>query len=235
MKHLKLFESFKEKDIHAICREYGIKNYTINEDGSIDVDGNAHLSFKKDLTKLPLKFRNVTGNFYCCDNELTSLEGCPESVGGGFYCHDNELTSLEGCPEKVGGNFACFDNKLITLKGSPKSVGGFFYCQDNQLPSLEGCPEYVGGDFACTDNNIRSFDHLPVIGGSKIFFVDNPINSIWILFKDYNKIELFNYYDIIRDDYVIIFDRLKCFLDEIDVYLYDNNIKSIQNAGYVIK
>ena len=83
MKHLKLFEAFKEEDIDAICRKYNIRNYTINEDGSINVDGNVDLKYKK-LTKLPLKFKNVSGGFYCHDNQLTSLEGCPESVGGDF-------------------------------------------------------------------------------------------------------------------------------------------------------
>ncbi len=37
MKYLKLFESFE--DIDKICKKYSIKNYTINTDGSIDVDG----------------------------------------------------------------------------------------------------------------------------------------------------------------------------------------------------
>jgi len=41
-----------DKEIHKICKEYGIKNYTINTDGSIDVDGYVNLS-KKRLTKLP--------------------------------------------------------------------------------------------------------------------------------------------------------------------------------------
>ena len=40
MKYIKVFENFKtEKDIHNICNKYGIINYTINKDGSIDVDG----------------------------------------------------------------------------------------------------------------------------------------------------------------------------------------------------
>jgi hypothetical protein len=200
MKHLKLFESFKEKDIHAICREYGIKNYTINEDGSIDVDGNAHLSFNKDLTKLPLKFRNVTGNFYCCDNELTSLEGCPESVGGGFYCHDNELTSLEGCPESVVKNF---------------------YCSVNKLTSLEGCPKSVGGNFGCHYNEIITFEHLPYSIGGYFDCRSNPIYEIWNLFRDYSKIEFLNDCDAIRepdnnsDKPIIILDRFNYFLEEI--------------------
>lgn len=98
-------------NIDKICREFGITNYTINEDESIDVDGNVDLSNKK-LIKLPLKFRNVSGNFYCFYNQLTSLEGGPTHVGGNFYCSDNQLTSLEGCPTHVGGYFNCSNNQL---------------------------------------------------------------------------------------------------------------------------
>ena len=43
MKHLKLFESFK--DIDSICDEYGIKDYTINDDGLVDVDGDVDISY----------------------------------------------------------------------------------------------------------------------------------------------------------------------------------------------
>jgi len=132
MKYLKsynkLFES--EKSIHDICREYRITNYTINDDGSIDVDGNVNLS-DRELTKLPLKFRNVSGYFYCSDNELTSLEGSPISVGRDFYCYRNELTSLEGSPSSVGGHFWCDNNKLTSLEGCPRSVGGGFSCLSN--------------------------------------------------------------------------------------------------------
>ena len=52
-----LFESFNE--IQKICQEYGIENYTINTDGSIDVDGDVSLKYKE-LTKLSVKFRNAS-------------------------------------------------------------------------------------------------------------------------------------------------------------------------------
>ena len=133
MKHIKLFESFN--DIESICSKYGITNYTINTDGSIAVDGDVNLVDKK-LTKLPLKFGNVTGGFYCNNNQLTTLEGSPKEVGGGFYCSYNQLTTLEGSPKEVGGNFYCNNNKLTTLEGSPKEVGGDFYCNHNKLPKL---------------------------------------------------------------------------------------------------
>jgi hypothetical protein len=60
MKHLKLFEAFE--DIDSICKKFGITNYTINPDGTVDVDGDVDL-YNKGLTKLPLKFGKVTGYF----------------------------------------------------------------------------------------------------------------------------------------------------------------------------
>jgi hypothetical protein len=85
-------------------KKYGIKNYTINSDGSIDVNGNVALG-NLGLKKIPLKFRNVSGYFNCCENQLTSLEGAPISVGDNFICTFNQLTSLEGAPISVGDNF----------------------------------------------------------------------------------------------------------------------------------
>jgi hypothetical protein len=155
MKYLSGFKIFENlEDIHAICKKYGIKNYTINDDLSIDVNDNVNLDFK-DLGKLPLKFRNVTGN---------------------FYCHYNKLTSLEGAPLSVGGSFDCSHNKLMSLEGAPKHVGAYFYC------------------------------------------TYNPIFTIWNLFMDTSKIEVFNEYDIVREvdgKPAIVLDRLNAFLEEI--------------------
>ena len=131
MKYLKLFEDYK--DIDAICQEYYIENYTINEDGTIDVGGDVFLQVKN---KLPLKFNRVSGNFYCNDNKLVSLEGAPRDLGGDFYCRYNQLTTLEGAPKEIGGDFYCEGNNLTTLEGAPKKISGNFYCSDNPLPQL---------------------------------------------------------------------------------------------------
>ena len=32
-------------------------------------------------------------------------------VGDNFYCYNNQLNSLEGCPTTVDGSFSCFNNK----------------------------------------------------------------------------------------------------------------------------
>ena len=94
MKHLKLYESYQtEEEIAEICKKYGITNWSINEDGLVDVDGGVNL-YKKSLNKLPLKFGKVGGNFWCNGNQLTTLEGCPTEVGGDIYCFNNQLTII---------------------------------------------------------------------------------------------------------------------------------------------
>ena len=121
--------------IEEICKKYGISNYVINDDGSIDVDGDVDLN-DCELTELPLTFNKVTGIFDCDGNNLTSLEGSPQSVGGHFYCGYNKLTSLEGSPKYVTRTFHCANNNLTDLKGSPKSIGGNFYCRNNPIVSI---------------------------------------------------------------------------------------------------
>jgi hypothetical protein len=123
MKHLKLFESIAEVEIEKICKIYRIRNWTLNSSGLVDVDGNVYLSGQR-LSKLPLKFGRVTGNFNCSNNQLTSLEGCPTEIGDIFFCYNNKLTSLEGSPTEIGGNFFCYFNRLISLKGAPEYVEG---------------------------------------------------------------------------------------------------------------
>jgi hypothetical protein len=132
MKWIKVFEKFNEID--SICRKLGIRNYTVNVDGTVDVNGDVSLSgwhpanIKEKLTKIPLKFGKVTGYFSCSSNDLTSLEGSPTHVGDYFNCSANKLTSLEGGPREVGGAFYCQDNNLVTLDGAPKEIGGYFNC-----------------------------------------------------------------------------------------------------------
>ena len=129
MKYLKLFEGFE--NIDEICRKYNIKNYTINKDGSIDVD---YVDLRyENLTKIPLKFNKVNGIFSCSDNELTSLEGSPKEVNGSFSCSGNKLTSFEF---------------------SPKIIRGDFWCQNNNIKSFEYFTSYIKDEFWCDFNPI---------------------------------------------------------------------------------
>jgi hypothetical protein len=131
--------------ISLICEKYGIENYTINPDGTIDVDGNVDL-LSKGLTELPLRFNKVSGDFCCHDNKLTTLKGSPRWVGKNFYCDKNELTDLKFCPKNISGVFFCYNNRLTSLEYSPDYVGSDFDCCDNQLTD-NFCETEIRGDF----------------------------------------------------------------------------------------
>ena len=105
----------------------GIRNYTINSQGEIDVNENVWLykSLKKnDFKELPYKFGTVTGYFDIGENKkLTSLKNCPDYVGDYFSCSScKELDSLNGCPKKVGEDFWGYDCKRQFTKEEVKSL-----------------------------------------------------------------------------------------------------------------
>ena len=182
--------------IEEICRKYGIKNYTINPDGSIDVNGSVDLSYEN-LTELPLTFNRVNGYFDCSGNNLTSLKGSPRWVGSWFSCFNNRLTSLEFSPDYVGGDFYCRDNDLTDLVGSPKEVGLSFYCSGNKrLYNPKGCSEKIGDTFYCNNTPLESI-----------------FNRV-----DRHFLYTFNFYKITKDDTVNL-KRLKYVMD-----LYDKPI-----------
>ena len=171
MKHIKLFENFDSESIDEICGKYGIRNYTINDDGSVDVEGDLSLS-DKGLYKLPLKIKRVNGDFYCSYNRFSTLLGFPEYVSGNFYCSDNnKLISLEGCPSYVGGLFACVRNNLNDLKYSPGYVGGDFYCSESGLNNLIGLNCDIGGMFYC-DKKLQIIYFLLNHEESRNYFTD---------------------------------------------------------------
>ena len=153
------------EEIEEICTRFEIRNYTINQDLTIDVSGDVYLS-ECSLIEIPLQFRTVMGNFDICENLLTSLIGCPSTVGKWFCCAYNSLKDLTGCPSSVGGDFYCHHNLLTSLTGCPPLVGGDFYCHHNLLTSLAGCPSSVKGDVYCNNNKLTNLeDCLCQIGG----------------------------------------------------------------------
>ena len=98
------------ENIKAWCEEMGIKKYTINDKGEIDVDGTPFggvYLYNKNLEELPYKFGRVNGFFDVGNNKnLISLKNCPDEVEGYFSCFRCiNLSSLEGCPKEVRGTF----------------------------------------------------------------------------------------------------------------------------------
>ena len=179
-------------NIKKICKKYNITNYTINDDGSIDVEGDVNLSSLY-LDELPLTFNKVTGYFGCGDNKLTTLKGSPRWVGGNFSCNLNNLTNLEFSPEYVGAWFSCGYNKLTTLKGCPTWVGGYFECVCNNLTNLEFSPEYVGSWFDCQFNKL--IDNYCDTQINEVFYTNKIQDG---LVYDYDNFIAINYIEWIK-------------------------------------
>ena len=146
--------------------------------GLVDVDGDFDCSREGLNDLLGIRFGRAFWNFYCNGNNLTSLEGAPQTVGGDFYCSDNSLQTLEGAPQTVGGDFSCNKNKLTTIEGAPQIVNGAFYCSGNMLTSLTGAPQTVGGEFGCTDNKLTSLEGAPETVEGSFSCVNNKLTSL---------------------------------------------------------
>jgi len=181
MKYLKLFESFG--NIDEICKKYSTENYTINTDGSIDVDEDVNLDYLR-LTKLPLKFNKINGYFDCCNNELISLEGSPVEVNGYFDCSYNN-------------RYVCgySYNNLTSFEYAPRIIRGDFICNDNNIKTFEYFPSFIKDDFICNNNPIYEVWNL---------FLD--ISKIELL----NDFDIFRDED--TDEPAIFIERLNDFL-----------------------
>ena len=110
-------------DIEAWCEEMGIRNYTINFKGEIDVGESVYLNYTT-FKVLPYKFGTIIGGFiiHSCKN-LISLKNCPNSVYGEFNCSEcSKLDSLEGCPKIVSLSFRCNGCKSEFTEKEVKSL-----------------------------------------------------------------------------------------------------------------
>ena len=204
------------KKIKEICKKYKIENYTINDDGSVDVDGNVNLS-TGDLKEIPLNFNKVSGAFWVDGNGITSLKGSPKKVGGRFDCSMNNLTSLEGGPKVVGGAYLCHNNYLTNLKGSSEECKSF-NCSKNDLTSLESDLKNITGGFFMFSNNTEIKDFYgfgtDILSNSSIFINDNtPLDSLTLSFNEKEFIHWFNLVKPVKGNKVSL-KRLK--------YIYTN-------------
>ena len=139
MKHLKTYGLFEAKTgltkrQEAFLDIYTEGTWTYNPVTElVDVKGDFDCSKQKRKSLSGVRFGKVSGDFYCENNNLTSLEGAPQEVDLDFNCRYNSLTSLEGAPQVVGGDFICDAFELekeewnlkgwlkVLKEGSPKT------------------------------------------------------------------------------------------------------------------
>ena len=179
-----------KKRVKTQCDKLRIKNYTINSDGTVDVNGDLNIYLIQENIKKGER-HNILINFNKINGDVDiniqwwkagragqlRLPFTFNEVTGNFHANHNMLETLIGCPKKVGGCFDVRSNRLKTLEGSPETVGDYFSATSNSLDDLKGSPKYVGGNFDISDNNLKSLKGLsPRIDGT-LDFNNNNITS----------------------------------------------------------
>jgi hypothetical protein len=123
----KLNQIYHRYRISRILKYHGIKNYTINDDLSVDVDGDV-VFWRGNLKKLPVQFGIVTGKFSASNFGLETLKGFPKHVGTYLFINRNKLTSLEHIPAYVGMSISCKNNNIKELDYLPLNYEGMIIC-----------------------------------------------------------------------------------------------------------
>lgn len=172
----------------------GVKNYVINENLTVDVNGDVDLR-GIGCKKLPIQFGKINGSFYCIGLGLITLKGCPEKVTGNFECHANNLKSLKYSPIEVGNSYSCENNQLISLEYCPVIIHGDFDCSNNRLENLTVTPNLIKGNFDCSNNtllkDLKMINHNLNIEGYFHHCIENEENKI-IFFNRYYEDAYYN-------------------------------------------
>ena len=193
-----------KKDISRWLDKHDIKDYNILGDNSVNVRSSVRLCDKlANLSKLPLNFNEIDGNFDISDNELVSLEGSPKIVHGDFLAFKNEITSLKGGPKEVDGSFIILKNNISSLKFSPSIVKEDFICSHNPLADLDGINTIQGSIFTGV-------------------FVPNIRAQKYV----YNSVTTYKYQGVAVTDYL---DKIYVSLTE-EEKLYEKTKANLRNA-----
>ena len=127
-----------EPNVHESTVDYD-RTKMLDSVVELCVDHNYIASCILSLIKSAYKVRvqvnsGLYDKFYCHNNELTSLEHCPEYVGGSFYCNDNNWSNP--IPYELIKKFNIKTDKLYNSDQIVK-----FYSYEYQKEYLTNSPE----------------------------------------------------------------------------------------------
>lgn len=113
-------------------------SYEIQEDGSVNVQGDVSLRYPQTDGMIPIKFGVVDGVFKVYNKGIKSLKNAPD-VCASLIVAGNFLTSLEHCPEQLNMLDVCW-NQLTSFVHAPDQVNKII-AFGNPFTSLKGLPE----------------------------------------------------------------------------------------------
>ena len=142
-----MIDEFDRICVTMMCHKHGIKNYKINEDLSIDVVGPVGFD-STNITQIPIKFNEVTGQFFLRNNpNLLTLKNAPNKCGN-FQCFYNpELMDTNDEPKQFD-YISYFDNPK-----SNKQDGTTAIKQDGTTAIFPQPAKYINIKCAITKDN----------------------------------------------------------------------------------
>lgn len=134
-----------------------LDDYEIGSDGLVTTTVGVWMKIPINNGQLPVRFREVDGDFYVADMGLTTLAGCPLVVTGDFFCQRNKLTSLKGMPRTVQ-TVDAGHNQLSSFEYVPPNIQDLTL-DGNKFTSVEHCPPTQ--HLFVTHNSFEHFQNTP--------------------------------------------------------------------------
>lgn len=174
-------------DFRFTPEHFGITNYKMVL-GRVNVSGNVNLQKAGIIGSLPFRFGEVTGDFNCSDNKLTSCENFPESVGKKLYCQNNKISSFEGMTKNIKLGLYISNNKLVSLHQCPDVFE--IHCQNNQIFNVAS--KFSENSILNLNNNlVKDISKLKNTKSDIYLHLEgNPLDNLDLEHLDVNSIKL---------------------------------------------
>lgn len=171
-----------------------IQNYTIEDDGTVNVTGDVLLNGIKEL---PIQFGRITGHFVVDDVSFKTFKGFPKVVGGDVRIQRRVIVpDYTGFPEVIRGAAAMKTIQADSLKGFPKLIskyaeitvsgnrhdlndlgkfgaGLYINVEDAPLSNLNGLQRTFNDDLTIKAKGVSSLEGFPAEVNGNITLVVN--------------------------------------------------------------
>lgn len=140
------FDTLNKNSTLALIQDFISRNYLFNSKSVQNVDSMVQISKKPNkktgLYEVKCTKKTITIKLSPDAPSLTNDIFTWTTVAGDFIVQNNQnIITLNGCPESVGGVFKCEAlPNVLSLENSPKTVGGFMCWGMNSVKTLQFCP-----------------------------------------------------------------------------------------------
>jgi hypothetical protein len=172
---------------------YGIQNYTINDDMSVDIDGSVLID-RRHIPRLDVKFRNVSNEFFINKCGLESMNNLPISCKC-VTLTNNNINEISNVP--LNCQYLNLNNNKITEIQNIEHLTELSTLEisHNKITKLYGLPSSIKR-ISLENNLLKNFKNFPkaliMRDDEKMYLIKgNPIVSLKGLDVDYNNIKVF--------------------------------------------